>query len=186
VKGIIFNLFEDFVIANVGDEAYEEILASADLRTAEPFVGPGSYPDEDLMALMGQVVRRMNIPADETLRAFGRFCLPPLARRFPGFMTPHTHPKAFLLTVDSFHSTEVNKLFDGARCPRFRYESPALDRLIMRYQSERRMCALAEGLLDGVATYYGVPIRHVQTACMLRGDSECAFDLTFLPPGNAA
>ena len=38
---------------------------------------------------------------------------------------------------------------------------------------------LVEGLLDGVATYYGVPIEHAQTSCMLHGDPACVFDLTF-------
>ncbi len=179
MKGIIFNLFEDFVVEKLGAEAYEEILASAGLQTTEPFVGPGSYPDEDLFALVASAVKRMGVPTAEALRAFGRFCIPPLARRFPRFMTPHAHPKDFLLTVDAFHSTEVNKLFDGARCPRFHYETPTPDRLVMRYESERRMCALVEGLLDGVATYYGVPIEHAQTSCMLHGDPACVFDLTF-------
>jgi len=179
MKGIIFNLFEDFVINSLGVDAWEEILASAGLKTTEPFVGPGSYPDEDLLALVATTVKQMGVSNEEALRAFGRFCIPPLARRFPGFMTPHTHPKDFLLTVDAFHSTEVNKLFDGARCPRFHYETPAPDRLVMRYESERRMCALVEGLLDGVAIHYGVPIRHVQTSCMQHGDPACVFDLTF-------
>ena len=182
MKGIIFNLLEDFIVENLGDDALEEILAGTGLRTTEPFVGPGSYPDEDLMALVAQVVERMGIPTDEALRAFGRFCIPPLVRRFPGFVTPHSHPKDFLLTVDAFHSTEINKLFEGAQCPRFHYESPAPDRLIMRYESERRLCALVEGLLEGVATHFDVPIRHSQTACMLHGDPACVFDLTFLPP----
>lgn len=181
MKGIIFNLFEEFLVENLGEDACEEILASTPMKTTEPFVGPGSYPDEDLMALVASTVKRMGVPADEALRAFGRFCIPPLARRFPGLMTPHSHPRDFLLTVDSFHSTEVNKLFDGARCPRFHYESPAPDRLVMRYESDRRLCALVDGLLDGVASHYGVPIRHVQTSCMLRGDPACTFDLAFPP-----
>ena len=181
MKGIIFNLFEDFMVETFGDEAYEEIFASAGLQTTEPFVGPGSYPDEDLLALVGKVVERLGIPADEALRAFGRFCIPPLARRFPVFLAAHSHPKDFLLTVDTFHSMEVNKLFEGSQCPRFHYESPAPDRLVMRYGSARRLCALVEGLLDGVATHYGIPIAHVQTACMLRGDPACVFDLSFPP-----
>ena len=181
MKGIIFNLLEDFIVEKAGEDGFEEILAAAGLRTTEPFVGPGSYPDEDLTALVAKAVERLGVPTDEALRAFGRFCIPPLARRFPGFVAPHTHPKAFLLTVDAFHTTEVNKLFEGARSPRFIYESPAPDRLVMRYQSDRRLCALVEGLLDGVATHYGVPIAREQTSCMLHGDAACVFDLSFPP-----
>ena len=41
MKGVIFNLFEEFVCESFGDEVWEEILDSAELKTQEPFVGPG-------------------------------------------------------------------------------------------------------------------------------------------------
>jgi hypothetical protein len=185
MKGIIFNLLEEFVVETQGIEVYEEILASTSLRTAEPFVGPGSYPDEDLMALVAATIARLGIDQDSALRAFGRFCIPKLAQRFPALMAPYRHPKAFLLTVTKLHDLEMRKLYPDATPPRFAYESPAEDRLVMRYLSPRKLCALVTGLIDGVAEYYGVPIGQEQACCMASGADCCEFRLTFATPEPA-
>jgi hypothetical protein len=46
--------------------------------------------------------------------------------------------------------------------------------VVVTYTWERRLCQMAEGLVEGVAEYYGesVVIDHKQ--CMLRGDLACA------------
>ena len=49
----------------------------------------------------------------------------------------------------------------------------------MIYRSQRKLCALAEGLIEGAAEQFGetVTIRHPQ--CMHRGDEHCRLELTF-------
>jgi hypothetical protein len=46
--------------------------------------------------------------------------------------------------------------------------------VVVTYTSERRLCRLAEGLVDGVADYYGENARIEHPQCMLRGDLACA------------
>lgn len=179
MKGIVFNLLEEFITEKLGEERYEEIVAGCDLITKEPFVGPGTYPDEDLFAIVGKTVEVSGIALPDALRAFGRFCFPKLAEKFPNFVAAHTHPKPFLKTVETVIHVEVKKLYPDAVLPCFTYEDPAPDRLIMRYSSKRRLCHLMEGLIDGVSDYYKTPIRHRQTMCILEGGNECEFELVF-------
>ncbi len=179
MKGIIFNLLEQFVTENLGEEKYEEILEGCPLKTREPFVGPGSYPDEDLMLIVEKIIETMGITLPEALRAFGRFCIPKMAERFPDFMTPYDHPKPFLKAVHSIIHVEVQKLYPDAETPSFVYDEQAPEHLIIRYSSRRRMCQFMEGLIDGVAAYYSSPILHKQKHCMLAGGEICEFELTF-------
>ncbi|MBC8400785.1 MAG: heme NO-binding domain-containing protein [Candidatus Marinimicrobia bacterium] len=179
MKGIIFNLLEDFIIESLGEEQYEDILGECELQTDEPFVGPGTYPDEDLLAIVNKAVEALGITLPEALRAFGKFCIPKLTSKFPDFMTPHKHPKSFLKTIDTIHHVEVKKLMADAEVPHFSFEEPADDRLILRYHSKRKFCHLMEGLIEGVADYYGSPIQQKQSRCMLEGDDFCEFDLKF-------
>lgn len=179
MKGIVFNLLEEFIAEKLGEEKYEEIVAGCDMMTKEPFVGPGTYPDDDLFAIVGKTVEVSGIALPDALRAFGRFCFPKLAERFPDFIVPHTHPKSFLKTVDTVIHVEVRKLYPDAEPPYFTYDDPTPDRLIMRYSSKRRLCHLMEGLIDGVSDYYKTPIRYRQTKCLLEGGSECEFELVF-------
>ena len=54
MKGVVFNLLEEFIIANSDGDTYEEILDECTFVTDGPFVGPGTYPDEDLIMLVGK------------------------------------------------------------------------------------------------------------------------------------
>lgn len=181
MKGIFFNLLEEFITENYGEEKYDEILGECRLSTTEPFVGPGTYPDEDLLAIATKTAEKLGITVPDALRAFGRFCFPKLAARYPVFVAEHHHPKSFLETVDSVIHVEVRKLYEGTKLPRFTYSDGFPDHLVIRYQSDRKMCQLMEGLIDGVADYYKSPIKQSQTQCMLRGAESCDFDLTFEP-----
>jgi predicted hydrocarbon binding protein len=181
MKGIIFNLLEDFLRENLGEERFEELIDSCSLKTREPFVGPGSYPDEDLIAIVDRAVEVTGMAKADALRAFGRFCIVRLARKYPPFFNKHDNAKAFLKTINALHSLEVRKLYADARPPEFVMEDSSPDRLIMRYMSERRLCPLVEGLIEGVAAHYGAPIRYRQRGCMLEGGSSCEFELEFAP-----
>lgn len=179
MKGIVFNIFEEFVTENWGEDTYEEILDATSLKTDEPFVAPGAYPDEDLMSLVATAVDQLGVPLPDALRAFGRFCFPGLARAYPIFLDGHTDAKTFLLTVETVIHVEVRKLMPDASPPRFDYEDPGPDQLVIQYKSTRKLCHLMAGLLDGVGDHFGIEIESQQTECVLDGAPHCRFELVF-------
>lgn len=158
MKGVIFNLLEEFAVETFGAEFYEEILDEVDLITTEPFVGPGTYPDEDLLAIVAALVRKADMPLPQAVRTFGHWLFPRLAERVPPEMLQHDSAKSFLQTVHDIIHVEVRKLYAEAQPPDFTYEDPGPDRLIIRYRSRRRMFDLMDGLLAGVADHYGTTI----------------------------
>jgi hypothetical protein len=179
MKGIIFNLLEQFITKGWGEEQYDAILTASSLTIQDPFVGPGTYSDADFMILFGKAVAALGLLPEEGLRRFGRFAFPQLAARFPQFVTPYTHPKPFLKTVDSVIHIEVRKLYEQTNLPVFVYHDTAPNALAIEYSSSRRLCHFMEGLIDGVADHFQSPIRHQQSECLLRGDAVCRFDLGF-------
>ena len=54
------------------------------------------------------------------------------------------------------------------------------DDVVVTYTSERRLCQMAEGLVEGVAEYYGEQVRIDHVQCMLRGDLACALFVALL------
>lgn len=179
MKGVIFNLFEDFVTDGFGEDAYESLLDAATLETTEPFIGPGLYPDEDLLALVGQAVEQLDVPLPDALRAFGRYALPKLVAAHPNFAEPGVGAKEFLLSVDAVIHVEVKKLFPDAVTPAFSYEDPAEGELLMRYRSDRRFCHLVEGFFEGVSDHFSEKIEYEHGDCMHDGAEECVFRLRF-------
>ena len=179
MKGVIFNLFEAFVIENWGEETFEEILDECDLVTKEPFVGPGTYPDEDLLKIVGKAVEKLGIPLSDGVQAFGKWILPKLMEQVPENMTDFDHPKDFLQTVHDIIHVEVRKLYSDAEPPRFTYKDPAPNRLIILYQSKRRMYDLMDGLIDGVAEYFDCPIEFTRALRQQEGGEVAEYELTF-------
>jgi hypothetical protein len=177
LKGIVFNLLEESVTASHGEDAWDALLDSTGLDGA--YTALGNYEDAELLALVGEVCRHQGAPADEVLRAFGRRALPALAVRYPEFFTPHASVKPFLLTLDAVIHREVVKIYPGARPPRMWFEDPAPDALVLNYRSERRLCAFAEGMIEGAAEHYGQAVTLEHRGCMRDGADACAILATF-------
>ena len=179
MKGIVFNLLEDFIIDGWGEEAYDEIISLCPLRTKEPFIGPGTYEDADLLAIVGKAAETLSVSVAEAVHAFGKYCFPKLASKYPMFLEGHEHPKTFLKTIDEVIHVEVKKLFKDAEPPRITYVDPAPDQLILTYRSKRGLCSLMAGLLEGVAVFFETPLDYRQTQCTSQGAGACEFHLSF-------
>ncbi len=179
MKGIVFNLLEDFIIEGWGDEAFEDILSLCPLETKEPFVGPGTYPDTDLFTIATQAAAKLGIPLSDALRAFGKYCFPKLAEKFPVFLEGQTSSKEFLTSVHDVIHVEVRKLFPKAITPQFSYVDTGPDELIIHYASSRKLCHLMEGMLESVGAHFNETVHHEQNKCLHNGDEHCEFALRF-------
>lgn len=172
MKGIIFNLLEEAVIEQFGDGVWDDLLTAADARGV--YTSLGSYPDAEAVALVGAAASALDKAPADILRWFGQAAMPRFVERYPALFAPHANARDFLLALNTIIHPEVHKLYPGAVCPHFRYESSEADRLILGYNSPRRLCALAEGLILGAAAHYGEEVRVSQDACMHHGARACA------------
>jgi hypothetical protein len=176
VKGIVYNLLEECVSREYGEDTWDGLLDSAGVDGV--YTSLGSYPDEDLFALVAAASDALGQPADGIIRWFGRSAMPLLAGRDPGFFEPHGDTRAFVLTLNGIIHPEVRKLYPGADVPVFSFDISSEDVLVMEYSSTRKLCALAEGLLEGAAVHYGEQIAIGQPRCMLRGDERCVLEIS--------
>jgi hypothetical protein len=179
MKGIMFNIAEQFIIDHYGEDALEEVIASCNLKTKEPFVGPGTYPDEDMTEIVVKSSEKLGITPAELLKTLGRYAFAKLAERHPVFLTGHTSSKEFLKTVDKVIHVEVRKLYQHTILPTFSYSEPSDDELIIVYYSERKLYALMEGLIDGVADYFKQSITQKHRIMEKEGVEVCEFHLCF-------
>ncbi len=180
MKGIIFNLLEQFIAENFGEAKYQQIIKKCELSTTDPFVVPGTYSDEDLTKIVKEASSELNLPPADILRAFGKFCFPKLAERFPQFTQPFNHPKKFLMTVENIIHVEVRKLYKHAYTPKFIYNDTSPTTLTITYFSKRKMYDFMEGLLDGVGEFFNVPIKQTHKIYQKNGEELCDFELTFV------
>jgi len=180
MKGIIFNLLEDVVIRRHGEAAWEKLLDQACVSGA--YTSLGSYPDGELERLVETAADTLGISPGGCLRWFGRAAMPLLAERYPAFFTGHRTTLPFLISVNEIIHPEVRKIHPGAHCPVFRFEQAADGALRMGYESQRRLCALAEGFIEGAADHFGETVAIEHLRCAAKGDRECLLSIRVCVP----
>lgn len=179
MKGIVFNLLQELVVRDHGEDAWDGLLERADVDGA--YTTLGSYPDAELLALVGAASELLDTPADELVRWFGRESIPAFAASHAHFFDGHDSTRPFLLTLTDMIHPEVRKLYPGANVPDFAYDVSSDEVLLMRYASERQLCTFAEGLIEGAATHFGEQATISQSRCMHRGDDDCLLEIALAP-----
>jgi hypothetical protein len=179
MKGIIFNILEEMVIAHKGIAAWNEIL-NQEMPEGGIYTVGESYPDEQLFTLIQAVSNSTNLSIEKIVGDFGEFMFDQLVTRYPVFIEQSSDLKSFLKSVESVIHVEVKKLYDNPHLPNFSYNEPADDILVMQYSSPRKLCILAEGLIRGAAAHYKTTIEVGHTVCMHKGARQCDLTIRFL------
>jgi hypothetical protein len=177
MKGVIFNLLEEVVRRSHGEDTWDALLDAAGLTGS--YTSLGSYPDEDLGKLVHAASDALGIPSGEVLRWFGREAMPILAERYPVFFAAHTSARPFVLSVNKIIHPEVRKIYAGADVPIFDFHDEPDGALLMGYHSARKLCALAQGFVEGAARHYSETVKFEHLACMHNGEAKCLFRLSF-------
>lgn len=171
MKGVIFNLLEDVVTAAHGAQAWPDLVDAAGVDGV--YTSLGSYPDAEILALVDTAAAIQGLSPASVLRWFGRGAMPLLALRFPELFVRHHTARSFIATANDIIHPEVRKLYAGARCPHFHFTDADDGRLLIGYQSPRRMCALVEGFVAGASDHFGVTVAVEHLACMMQGHPLC-------------
>ncbi len=177
MKGLLFNVLEEVVASEHGDDAWDELLETAELDGA--YTSLGSYPDEQMTQLIRAAGTLFGRPADEVLRHFGRRALPIFAKRFPALFEGRRSTRDILVALNSIIHPEVRKIYPGAEVPSFDFHTSTLGQLIMGYASSRRLCLFAEGLIEGCADLFEEHLSVQQSLCVRKGNAICLFVVSF-------
>lgn len=178
MKGIIFKHFESFVCDNFGEETFEAVLENTTLETQGVFLGPGSYPDSDLFALVSTAVGMLGVPANDAVYSFGVYLFGKLLQGHGEYAEGHDL-RSFVASVHSVIHVEVLKLYPGAELPEFRHRVDSEGNMRLEYRSVRKLCALFRGLLDGAAAHFEEVVSAEELRCMHDGAECCEFDIRF-------
>lgn len=179
MKGIVFNLLEEAVNTDFGEATWDRLLDDAGLDGA--YTSLGSYDDAEIVKLVEVAAHALNIPGQDVLRWFGRRAMPLLVRRYPVFFSGHQDTRSFLLTLNSLIHPEVRKLYPGSTPPVFDFDTSDAGTLVIGYNSQRKLCALAEGFMQGAAEHYREQATIGHSQCMHEGADKCVFQVRFEP-----
>ncbi len=177
MKGVIFLIAKETLKKYLGDLVWQEIAKEVGIEN-KVFLAPNDYPDELFYKLLDVTAKKVKKSPEETQEWLGEKIVPELRRVYGLYFITHKNAKDFLKSVGGVHSTITSHL-PGAKPPKFEYEEPSPDKLIMRYFSKRKLCSFMKGIIRGVGDYYRTGILIEEKKCMKKGDNYCEFELTF-------
>lgn len=165
------NMLGEMVEETWGVPEWNDLLATCNLEGI--YTSAATYPDEEALALIGEICRRREMEPGALLFEFGKFMFPKFHDAYPELIDNYDGLIPFLLTIHDTIHVEVRKLYPDAKVPQFEYAEPAPDSLTMFYRSDRKMCHLAEGLIEGAAIHFNTSFELSHETCMHRGSDHC-------------
>lgn len=176
MQGIVFQVLEACYVDTFGPEAWEGVVTAAGAQHNYSY--SDSYADAELGRLVGAIQNAQGMTTTQALRWFGEQAIPHFHALAAELFDRYNACWPFLRSLNDIIHPEVRHLYPGVDVPDFEYPDADSDGKVIVYRSARRMCALAEGLLQGTAAHFGESIAIAQSRCMHRGDDHCRFQVT--------
>lgn len=155
MKGIVFTEFLDMVEQRYSLDMVDALLDAVQPVCGGAYTAVGTYPHEDMVALVLALSQRVDVPPAQLLQAFGEHLAGRFVRLYPQFFAQTQDTLEFLAGVEDVIHVEVRKLYPDAELPRFQVEAREPGRLVLRYLSSRHLEDFAEGLMRGCAHHFG-------------------------------
>jgi hypothetical protein len=177
MKGVIFHVVEQVVIAEHGEDTWDLLLERA--GASGVYTTLGTYDDAELGAIVHAAADALGETAADVLHWVGVRAFPHLARAHPQLVAHHGTARALFLGLNRIIHPEVRKLYPDSVVPHFHFEAGADGTLHMTYESPRGLCHLASGLAAGAAAHFGETLGTTHLTCQHRGDARCTIALDF-------
>jgi len=171
MHGLIFAELKKYVQAKFDDKTWDVLLEKAGLK-GNLYLSSTVYPDSDILALVNTACQMTGLSAKAVLEDFGEFIAPDLVAQYSFLIKPDWTLLDFLAnTEDTIH--KVVRFNKGVTPPRLSVTRVSNDKVVISYDSARRMCPLLKGIVKGAAKLYKEDVNILETRCMLQGDTSC-------------
>jgi hypothetical protein len=154
MKGIVFTEFLDMVEAKFSADTVDSIIEQANLPNDGAYTAVGTYPHEELVAMVVALSKDTNIATNTLVNVFGHHLFGRFFERYPNFFEGVPTAFDFLATIENIIHVEVKKLYPEAQLPRFVTEKHTETELVLIYQSARHFGDLAAGLIQGCIEHF--------------------------------
>ncbi len=173
MKGAVFIALNEFIEEQYGIELWEKLLDDVKPKCEGIFTSTEDYPDEEVRKFIAAISSRTELSPEDVTRIFGRFLFDELNKKFPIFTKISSDLFSFLESIENVIHKEVRKLYDNTSLPLITPLRRSDTVLELEYSSPRKLCLLAEGLVEGAAAHFGERIQLSHPRCMHRGAASC-------------
>ena len=179
MQGIIFNALEEFVLENADMEVWNSVIEDSKVPSGGAYTSGVSYDDAEIVALATTLCEKLNLPLNDGLKVFGEFLFGFLLNRGPIEVKDYISAQPLLADLESVIHRGVKRIQPDAYTPFFEYKPTTETTGELVYRSKRKLCPVAEGLIQGAAKNFSQTVSCDHHHCTHNGDEDCRWTLTF-------
>lgn len=176
MRGIVFTELFNMVSQVMSEDMVDDIIDDCDLPNGGAYTQVGSYPHEEVLALVTALSARSGISVHDLSVAFGKHLFGVFVNSYSEIFTDYKNSLDFLESIDQRIHGEVRKLYPDAELPHFEYERNGSN-LSMRYISNRPFGSLCIGLVEGCKEHYGNDIEYTYQDSAPDNGANILFDI---------
>lgn len=154
MKGLIFTEFLDLVEEKFGAEVSDNIIENSNLPHGGAYTSVGTYPHEEIVALVVNLSKETKIDVPTLLDVFGEHIFGRFATGYSYMFEGIDDAFTFLEKIQNQIHVEVLKLYPEAQLPFIEVASKSDTEMVLIYSSERSMADLALGLIKGCLKHF--------------------------------
>ena len=136
------------------------------------------YPDEEIGRLVASASQVLGADPTVILESFGKAIVPGLVSIYGMSLKPQWKTLDVLENVETTIHTAVRRRDPGATPAALESHRHGPHEVEIVYRSPRMLCALAKGIVFGVAEHFKERVSLTETTCMLRGGKCCRLVVT--------
>lgn len=172
MHGIILSELKRFVESRQGAPAWSRLLKKAGVPDAR-YLANETYPDQEVVAIVGAASKMSGIEPQAILEDFGEFIAPNLLEIYSALIRPEWRTLDVILNTERNVHTVVRIKSQGAAPPELKCVRKGPDEVVLTYDSPRKMCAVAKGIARGLARHFNETIQISESACMHQRAPAC-------------
>lgn len=148
MKGIVFTEFLEMVESKFGLEVVDEIIETSNLPSEGIYTSVGTYEFNEMLSLITELSKKVNISADDLIHTFGLYLFTSLGKAHPEVIKSYSNPLSLLYSIEDHIHVHVKKLYPEAELPTFKILEKTETSISMIYSSSRGLYRLAHGLIE--------------------------------------
>ena len=181
MNGAFFQELGNFARSRLGAHAWQE-LQRAVCPPGRVYYRDADYPDEEAWALVAALAQWLHEPPGAVLRALGEFIAPALMGMAHSWIPSEWRTLDLIVNTETTIHETLRHVGPRTYPPRLRTRRTGPAVVEVLYDSPRRLCGLAKGIVVGLGRHYGEEVTVTEPVCMLAGAPACLLVVEILPP----
>jgi len=176
MHGMMLAELKKYVDERVGADAWKMLLKESGIGV-KIYLPTQTYDDAEVVSIVTTAARVTKTPLTNILEDFGQFIVADLVAVYGAYIRPEWKTLDLIQNTEETIHRVVRTRNPGAAPPELKVARTAPDEVSIEYTSKRQLCAIARGIVRGVASHYREQVAIAEPQCQLRGDKQCTINV---------